>query len=74
MLLVKRAGAKRHKVAHWIWGYSPETPDALILTDPDAVTEFNVAMRDFLDAEERGEATESKSINHALLFTNPKIH
>ena len=32
-LIESRAGA-RDKLTHWIWGRSPELPDALILTDP----------------------------------------
>jgi hypothetical protein len=41
MILVKRAGAKRHKMAHWLWGHSLQIDNALVLIDPDAELEFS---------------------------------
>jgi hypothetical protein len=48
-VLVKRAGAKRNKIAHWLWGESPEINDALILFDPDSVLDYNTRVKEFLD-------------------------
>jgi hypothetical protein len=28
---------ERNKLAHWVWGYSPQLPDALLLADPRAI-------------------------------------
>jgi hypothetical protein len=55
LTLVKRAGSKRHKLAHWLWGYSPEITDALLLIDPDAVLEFSAGHSEFLKAIEEGD-------------------
>ncbi|HXZ00542.1 MAG TPA: hypothetical protein VEI03_11115 [Stellaceae bacterium] len=53
--LCKRAGAHRHKVAHWLWGDSQDLPNRLILVDPDAIREHDKAMSDVAAAFARGE-------------------
>ena len=49
LVLVKRAGAKRNKIAHWLWGESPEIKDALILFDPDSVLDHHTRVKAFVD-------------------------
>jgi hypothetical protein len=34
--LTDTATRQRNKLAHWVWGYSPDLPDAFILADPRA--------------------------------------
>jgi hypothetical protein len=50
LILVKRAGAKRNRVAHWLWGECPQIPNALILIDPDAVLDFHTDVKEFMQA------------------------
>jgi len=52
---VKRAGAKRNKIAHWLWGDSPEIPEALLLVDPEAVLLQHVNTKEFAQAIENGD-------------------
>jgi hypothetical protein len=58
MVAVKCADATHYKVAHWLWGDSPDFPDSLILVDPSALVEYDKTMSDFLAAVERGAAAE----------------
>ncbi len=37
----------RNKVAHWIWGSSPDLPDGVLLTDPKAMIKYRVATEDY---------------------------
>ncbi len=53
LVLVKRAGAKRNKIAHWLWGDSPEIPEALLLVDPEAVLLQHVNTKEFAQAIEK---------------------
>ena len=55
MVVVKRAGNKRNKVAHWLWGDSDAFPDDLILVDPSAVREQDKNVSDAIAAIERGD-------------------
>jgi hypothetical protein len=48
LAVVKRAGGKRHKIAHWIWGEASGVPDCLILIDPDAIHEYTKLASDLL--------------------------
>lgn len=67
--LVKRAGAKRHRLAHWNWGYSPETDNAVILIDPDALISANTAASEIIQKISNGEITsELPSINTKMVF------
>ncbi len=36
--LVKTAQKDRDKLAHWVWGLSPDLPDALLLLDPRSLS------------------------------------
>ena len=40
---------KRHKLAHWVWGNSPQVPDALLLGDPDHMFEQGINVQQFSD-------------------------
>jgi hypothetical protein len=62
MTLVKRAGLKRHKVAHWVWGHSHEIPDALVLINPDAILDFDTTQKEYLTAIHGGEFGASTAI------------
>lgn len=41
--------APRNQLAHWIWGHSPQLPNALLLADPDAETERDRKLTLFLE-------------------------
>lgn len=34
LVAIRKLGSKRNDFAHWLWGYSPEIPDGLLLLDP----------------------------------------
>lgn len=36
----------RHKLAHWVWGLSPNLPDALLLANPRVLASLDVQDRD----------------------------
>jgi hypothetical protein len=55
MTIIKRAAAKRHKIAHWVWAYSAQIPDALVLIDPDAFLEYNVKSSELIAAVKAGD-------------------
>jgi len=59
LILVKRAGAKRHKLAHGLWGYSDDLPNALLLYDPDEVLIYSAATTEFIRAVLKGEGDSS---------------
>ncbi len=40
----------RNVIAHWEWGHSPNIPDGVLLGDPEALTRYNVAAKEFTDA------------------------
>ena len=42
--LARRAASKRNNVAHHIWAYSPDLPEALLLIEPPAYLELFVAV------------------------------
>lgn len=42
-LFVKPAIRDRDKFAHWVWGYAPELPDALLLMEPREKTPLHAA-------------------------------
>lgn len=39
--LFMRAAKKRHRLAHWVFGYSPDIPDALLLIEPEHLAEVH---------------------------------
>lgn len=41
-----RAAKMRNRIVHWVWGYSPDIPDAVVLINPQAVIEHNVIGKD----------------------------
>jgi hypothetical protein len=77
LILVNRAGQKRHKLAHWSWGYSPEITDALILIDPDAVLDFISASSEFvnesLDANSRTPPPERLDLSRAFVYREREL-
>jgi hypothetical protein len=42
--VAESAGKQRHKLAHWIWGQSPDLPNALLLADPAHLFENELTM------------------------------
>ena len=42
--LFTSAAKDRNKIAHWIWGYSTDLPDAVLLGDPKAMLAFRTAV------------------------------
>lgn len=48
----KTAAKHRNKIAHWIWGYSTELPDAVLLRDPTASVVEQVAYREWEHEQE----------------------
>jgi hypothetical protein len=66
--LVKRAGAKRNRIAHWLWGESDELPDALILADPDALLSLHTGIKDFIVRLEKGEAVATPNLDTKRAF------
>jgi hypothetical protein len=71
MVVIKRAGAKRHKIAHWIWAYSDQIPDALVLIDPDALLEYHTKSSEMMMAARAGDfsVTSTKvDLSHAFVY------
>jgi hypothetical protein len=48
LTLVRRARAKRAKLAHWLWAISPDIDDALLLIDPDGAMDYHTALAEHL--------------------------
>lgn len=42
LIVLKSAADARNKVAHWVWGYCSSLPDAVLLCDPRALTEYRM--------------------------------
>ena len=42
MRLFRSAAKERHKIAHWIWGYSPEFSDRVLLAHPAVMVNFDL--------------------------------
>lgn len=51
---VTSSAKDRHKLAHWLWGWSPQLPDALLLCDP-------AYMRDYIAFAEENKELEAKN-------------
>ena len=48
LLSLTTAAAKdRARIAHHVWGHSPELPDAVLLGDPKGLMIFNAAVREY---------------------------
>lgn len=45
--MIKTAAKDRNKIAHWIWGHSPQIPDGLLLCHPETMTEFQLAIEKY---------------------------
>ncbi len=45
--IYEKASKPRNKIAHWVWGYSPELPDAVLLADPNAMAAFHAKIAAF---------------------------
>jgi len=45
---VMAAQSDRHKLAHWIWGHSPDIPNVLLLADPKALRIRKIARQRLL--------------------------
>lgn len=43
----KSAMKLRHKLAHWLWGFSPDVKDALLICDPVEMIEISMRGLDF---------------------------
>jgi len=48
MRLVRRFGRQRDRIAHWLWAYSPDLPDALLLIDPNRAAEYHASLAEHL--------------------------
>ncbi|MGH9436691.1 MAG: hypothetical protein ACRD22_02045 [Terriglobia bacterium] len=44
--LVKNTRQRRNKIAHWVWGYSEDIPDGVLLCDPSKIMQFQVNLAD----------------------------
>lgn len=51
--LFSTAAKGRNRVAHWLWGYSPDLPDAALLCDPAMMREHVLATNKALMADLR---------------------
>lgn len=43
----ERASKVRNRICHWVWGHSPQLPDAVLLADPVAMAEFKAEVAQF---------------------------
>lgn len=50
-----KADGLRNKVAHWVWGYCGNLPNAVLLIDPLATTANTAALHDALTARRSGD-------------------
>lgn len=46
----ERASKVRNRVAHWVWGHSPDLPDAVLLANPASMAAFTAEMAEFTQA------------------------
>lgn len=65
----------RNKIAHWIWGYSSDLPDAVLLWDPAAKANWDIAYHEYQHASERfvRDGREGKQPDSATDPTPPKF-
>lgn len=59
--LVKPEDTHRNRIAHWLWAYSDDIPDGLLLIDPGANFEFVVRMTEKIETGNRAEADLDRS-------------
>jgi hypothetical protein len=60
LALVRRAAMKRDKLVHWIWAYSPDVEDALLLIDPDYAMDYHTSLSEHLAKHQKhGESIEA---------------
>lgn len=45
----KSAAGTRDRIAHWLWGYSPQLPDAILLMDPRHAVLLDSGQSDVID-------------------------
>jgi hypothetical protein len=69
LIVVKRAAAKRNKIAHWIWGISLEVPDALVLIPPTAVLTLHTTNSEYMAAFKAGQSVPNPSTLPGLDLT-----
>lgn len=68
---VARSSLKlRHKVAHWVWGWSPDVPDALLICDPKEYVPLKAAHLEF---DREFNAAKSNDEVITLLGNVPKL-
>jgi hypothetical protein len=62
------AAKQRNNVAHWVWGYSPQIPDGVILCNPNVFMDFNVRIEQFTAALIWEEKVEFPQFNKDQVF------
>lgn len=63
-----RASKVRNRVAHWVWGYSPEIPKAVLLGDPQAFAAVSVESKEFLETQHAGGIPALPHVDHNRIF------
>jgi len=53
--LLKKAAKTRDIVAHWVWAYTPEVPDAILLMSPEDYFEYNIQFQSNIEQLVTGE-------------------
>ncbi len=48
--VISKSGAQRHKLAHWLWAFSPEIKDAVLLIDPEAMLNHSVNLIEYVSS------------------------
>ena len=51
LTVCEKASGTRNRIAHWIWGHSPQLPDSVLLADPVAVASWRAALKDYQAAQ-----------------------
>jgi hypothetical protein len=77
LALVKSHQKSRDKIAHWIWGFTQELPDALLLANPKDLIDippdkdriFVYRKKDFLDCIAANERLAGYSMSLAFMFS-----
>lgn len=66
--VIERRSKARHKLAHWIWGFSPALPDALLLADP-RMRNTSPALTRPIDSSEAFDAYAKAIYDHVYVYT-----
>jgi hypothetical protein len=74
--VVQSAQKQRNRLVHWLWGQSPQVPNALLLTDPTYIRNKRVEVDQFHreDARQRVAEMSREEMRELHAFDHTKIY